>query len=90
MDWVELPAEGLIVIEGVSVLGEDFHSYYDLRIWIDCPFELAQERMKARERSAGREFSLSNWFNVWEREDRDYGRTEPWKRADIIVPMSSK
>ncbi len=84
--WVEVKADGLVLIEGVSVLGEDFQHYYDLRIWMDCPFERAQERMKERERKAGREFSLSNYFNVWEKEDRDYGLTKPWERADIIIP----
>jgi uridine kinase len=86
-DRVEVPARGLVIVEGVSVIGVDFASYYDLRIWINCSLELAQQRLRERERAAGREFSLENWFNVWEKEDEDYGRTEPWKRADIIVPV---
>lgn len=88
-DWIEVPARGLVIIEGVSANGVDFHRYYDLRIWIDCSVELAQERMRERERRAGREFSRDNWFNVWEKEDEDYARTEPWKRADIILPVAT-
>jgi uridine kinase len=87
MDWIEVKPHGVILLEGVSVLGQDFYSYYDLRIWINCPFELAQERMQGRERKAEHVSTLSHWFNVWEKEDKDYGLTEPWKRADIIVPI---
>jgi uridine kinase len=80
-DWITVEPNGLIITEGVSVLGEDFIFYYDLRIWIDCPFELALQRMKERDKN----MHNPKYFNVWEKEDRNYGKTEPWKRADIIV-----
>jgi uridine kinase len=82
-DWVAIKPEGLIIIEGVSVLGEDFNSYYDLRLWIDCPIEVASHRMKERDRKLGMHNPV--YFNVWEKEDREYGKTEPWKRADVII-----
>jgi uridine kinase len=31
-EWKEVKPDGLIIIEGVSVLGDDFNSYFDLRI----------------------------------------------------------
>ena len=80
-DWITVEPKGLIIIEGVSVLGEDFNSYYDLRVWIDCPFDIASQRMKERDKN----MHNPTYFNVWEKEDAEYGKTEPWKRADLIV-----
>jgi uridine kinase len=86
-DWITVKPEGLIIIEGVSVVGEDFKSYYDFRIWIDCPFELAVQRMKERDRKNGIGQNSPKWFNVCEKEDWEYGKTEPWRRADLIVKV---
>ena len=80
-DWITVKPKGLIIIEGVSVLGEDFNSYYDFRIWIDCPLELALQSMKERDKN----MRNPTYFNVWIKEDQDYGRTEPWTRADQII-----
>lgn len=82
-EWRTVKADALVIIEGVSVLGEDFNSYYDVRIWIDCPFELASQRMKERDKN----MHNPNYFNVWEKEDRDYEKTEPWKRADLLIKV---
>jgi uridine kinase len=85
-DWITIEPIGLIIIEGVSVLGEDFNFHYDVRVWIDCPFELASQRMKERDKN----MHNPQYFNVWEKEDREYGKTEPWKRADLIIPVRSQ
>jgi uridine kinase len=82
-DWITVEPNGLIVIEGVSVLGEDFNSYYDVRVWIDCSLELASQRMKERDKN----MHNSKYFNVWKKEDSDYEKTEPWKRADFMVKV---
>ncbi len=84
-DWIIVEPNGLIIFEGVSVLGEDFNSFYDLRVWIDCPFELASQRMKERDQH----LHNPKYFNVWEKEDKEYGKTEPWKRADVIIKISN-
>lgn len=84
----EIRPAGLIIIEGVQVLHDDFNSFFDLRIWIDCPLELATERGIARDRNVLSATDLQLWEERWMKEDRDYSMTEPWKRADIIVPRS--
>lgn len=84
-EWREVKPDGLIIIEGVSVLGEDFNSYYDVRIWIDCPLELASKRGKERDRKLYGDKHDRMWEEVWMKEDHEYGNTEPWKRADLIV-----
>jgi uridine kinase len=80
-EWRSVEPNGLIIFEGVSILGTDFYAYYDLRIWIDCTFELASARMRKRDKG----LHNTTYFNVWEKEDRDYGKTEPWTRADVII-----
>jgi uridine kinase len=82
-DWITVEPNGLIIIEGVSVLGEDFNSHYDLRVWINCSFDLASERMRERDKN----MHNPKYFNVWEKEDQDYAKTEPWKRADLIITV---
>ena len=84
-DWITVEPKGMIIIEGISVLAEDFNSFYDLRVWIDCPFEVASERMRERDKN----MHNPTYFNVWEKEDREYGKTDPWKRADLIVTVQS-
>jgi uridine kinase len=84
-DWRVVQPEGLIIIEGVSVVWDDFHPFYDFRVWIDCPFELALQRVRERSQKTGIHKSSPKWFNVWEKEDREYGKTEPWKRADLVI-----
>jgi uridine kinase len=80
-DAVTIDPIGLILIEGVSVNAEDFTHYYDLRIWIDCTLEEASRRMRERDK----QLHHPTYFKVWEKEDADYARTEPWSRADIVI-----
>jgi len=37
-DWIFVKPEGLIIIEGVSVLGDDFNSYYNFGFYIPIEF----------------------------------------------------
>jgi|ERR1700733_1932401 len=84
-EWREVKPSGLIIIEGVSVLGDDFNSYYDFRIWIDCPLELASKRGMERDRKLYGNKHDQMWEEVWMNEDLECGKTEPWKRADLII-----
>lgn len=84
-DWIEIKPEGLIIIEGVQVLRDDFHSYFDLRIWIDCSLELAAQRGMERDRNILSSEDIKLWEERWMKEDRDYSLAEPWKRADLII-----
>jgi uridine kinase len=84
-EWREINADGLIIIEGVSALGEDFNLYYDFRIWIDCPLEFASKRGMDRDRNVYKVDHDQMWKEIWIKEDQEYAKTEPWKRADLII-----
>jgi uridine kinase len=84
-EWIDVNPESLIIIEGVSLLGDDFNSYYDFRVWIDCPLELASQRGMERDRKLYGDGHDQMWEYVWKNEDREYAKTEPWKRADLVV-----
>ncbi len=88
-EWREVRPNGLIIIEGVSTLGEDFNSYYDLRVWIDCPHELASQRGMERDKNIYGVNHEQLWKEIWIPGEREYGKTEPWNRADMIVPIHS-
>ncbi len=85
-EWREVNANGLIIIEGVSVLGDDFNPFFDFRIWIDCPHELASKRGMERDKNVYKVDLDRMWNEIWIPEEIEYGRTEPWKRADLIIP----
>jgi uridine kinase len=84
-EWREVKPHGLIIFEGVSALGEDFNTYYDFRIWIDCAHELASQRGMERDKNIYGVDHDRMWKEIWIPEEREYGKTEPWKRADLIV-----
>ncbi len=84
-DWKVVKPEGLIIIEGVSMLGEDFNPYYDFRIWIDCPHEIASKRGMNRDKNEYKVDNDEKWEQIWIKEEQEYAKTEPWKRADLIV-----
>jgi uridine kinase len=86
-DWIVVNPNGLAIIEGVSILGEDFSSYYDLRIWIDCPIEVSSKHGMERDRNVYKVNHDRMWKEIWIKGDQEYAKTEPWKRADIIIPV---
>ncbi len=87
-DWKYVNPEGLIIIEGVSVLGADFNSFYNFRIWIDCPLELASKRGMERDRNIYKVNNDQKRIEIWIKGDQEYAKTEPWKRADIVIKAS--
>ncbi len=86
-EWRKVKPEGLIIIEGVSVLGDDFNPFFDFRIWIDCPHELASKRGMERDKNVYKVDHDRMWNEIWIPEEIEYGKTEPWKRADLIIPV---
>ncbi len=86
-NWKAVEPEGVIILEGTSLLGEDFNSYYDLRIWVDCPHEVASKRGMDRDKN---EYQVNNdkkWNDIWIKEEQEYAKTEPWNKADILIKV---
>jgi uridine kinase len=72
-----------LIIEGCSVIQPSLMHYYDFSIWIDCPFDLAIERAKERDRMQGMD-NDKLWDEVWEPNDIDFfSKYSPDKLATV-------
>lgn len=76
-----------MIVEGIGILHPDLEGLFDLKVWIDAPFELAMGSGMRRDRE---EYGLENeaeWRDVWIPNERAYfGRYRPDLMADLIVP----
>ncbi|HSH55380.1 MAG TPA: hypothetical protein VK983_00980 [Candidatus Limnocylindrales bacterium] len=75
------PVEYLIV-EGISSSHPDIAMYYDYKIWVDMPIDVAKARGKARD--AGNE-NESMWDLCAENDLKYVAQHNPEAIADIIV-----
>lgn len=72
----------LVIVEGVSCTRSEAGVDWDLRIWVDAPYETRLRR--ARERDG--EAMLPRWLDDWmPSEERYVAREHPERRADLIV-----
>ena len=81
-EWRELQPGGVVIIEGVSVLRHALGDPWDLRVWVEAPFELRLERGVARDGEAMR----STWLEEWMPQEDAYVESEnPLGGADFLV-----
>lgn len=81
-EWHDVPVGRIVIVEGVSSLRDELGVYWELAIWIDCPYELRLQRGVARD---GEEMR-SQWTDVWmPEEDAYYNAQRPDRKADLIV-----
>jgi uridine kinase len=73
---------GTIVIEGVCALHRMFRDDYDVRIWVEAPYEVRLERGVARDGEAARATWVERWMPM---EDRYVERDDPVACADLVV-----
>ena len=71
-----------LIVEGISCYHPDIAHYYDYKIWIDTPLDIAKKRGQARD--ANKE-NADKW-DLWAENDRRYQeKYHPEKVADFIV-----
>ena len=74
-----------MVIEGVCALHRMFRDAYDVRLWVDAPYELRLARGIARDGEGARQ----TWEEVWmPSEERYVDRDDPIPSAHLIVDGS--
>ncbi|HRK21322.1 MAG TPA: hypothetical protein PLX06_05915, partial [Fimbriimonadaceae bacterium] len=65
----------------------DLTNLFDLRIWVDAPFDASMENGMRRDRET---YGLTNdaeWREVWIPNERAYfERFRPDRMADLVVP----
>jgi len=90
LDWaantlskpVPIPNVDYVIVEGITAYHPDIAQYYDFKIWIDTPLEVAQKRGHARE---GSNENAQHW-DLWTENDRRYQqRYHPERQADYTI-----
>ena len=78
---VGVPNVSYLIIEGISSYHPSIEHYYDYKIWIDIPMDVAQERGHARD---GSNENVQYW-DLWAMNDIAYQRKHhPEQRADYV------
>ena len=81
-EWIDVPADAVVVIEGVSSTRDELGVPWTLRIWVEAPRELRLERARARDGEAMMPVWLERWMPT---EQRYAAAQDPRGRADLIV-----
>jgi len=82
-----VPPVDYLIIEGISCYHPNIQHYYDYKIWVDTPIEVAKARGK--ERDAGNE-NADKW-DMWAENDLAYQeKYHPELKADFIVSGEDK
>lgn len=83
---VAVPADAIILVEGVSTTQKRFAESYDYKIWVDAPEEVRLQRALARDGEHMRFLWEEDWLPV----ERNYvAKDNPASRADVVVKGGS-
>lgn len=82
-EWRNVPKSKYLIVEGLSILHPDLLRFYDFKIWVDCPLEVATERGMARDTFAANDHNAL-WLNIWMPNEHDFmAKYRPDLAADI-------
>lgn len=90
LEWTEnrlstpitAPHSTYLIIEGISTFHPDIAHYFDYKIWINVPIEIAKQR--GRERDSGNE--NEQYWDLWAANDVRYQeKYHPEKQADFVI-----
>ena len=73
---------GVVVVEGVCALHRLFRDDYDVRVWVEAPFDTRLARGVARDGEAARATWVERWMPM---EDRYVERDDPVACAHVVV-----
>ena len=80
----DLPA--VVIVEGIRLLRPELDRYFDLRVWIDCPLEVAAARGRRRDEHDGAGAAhLAIWEAEWVPKDRAYFEA---CRPDLLADLT--
>ncbi|MGE6540978.1 uridine kinase family protein [Bacillus luti] len=77
-----VPANGIVIIEGVYATRQELAEKYDLKIWVNCPRGMRLKRGIARDGEEARDMWENNWMIA---EDMYVESHKPHKFADFII-----
>lgn len=61
-----------LIVEGCSIFHPDLVKYYDFKIWVDCPLEIATKRGMWRDRHFHKNEQDYYWQNIWMPNEKDF------------------
>ena len=76
---------GIVVVEGVCALHRMFRDDYDVRAWVEAPYDVRLARGVARDGEAARQTWVERWMPS---EDRYVEGGDPIACADVLVDGS--
>lgn len=85
-EWHEVPAGGLVIIEGTYSIRKELAGYHDFTIWVECPRDQRLKRGLERDGEDARQMWEDNWMV---HEDLYVGVQRPQERADLVVDGTS-
>jgi len=79
---IEVPTTDYLIIEGISTTHPDIEEYFDYKVWVNTPIEVAKQR--GRLRDAGNENEV-HW-DLWAKNDLAYqAKYHPELKADFVI-----
>ncbi|GAB6257834.1 uridine kinase family protein [Peribacillus sp. N1] len=81
-EWHEVPAGGLVIIEGTYSIRNELAGYHDFTIWVECPRDQRLKRGLERDGEDARQMWEDNWMV---HEDLYVGAQRPQERANLVV-----
>jgi uridine kinase len=80
--WVDVPAHGIVIVEGIYSSRAELSHLYDFVIWVDAPADLRLQRGIERDGEEARERWLTEWMPD---EEAFIEQDDPVGRADVRV-----
>ena len=78
---VVVPDVDYLIVEGITAYHPTIEHYYDFKLWIETPLELAAQRGHARDGSS----ENAAYWGLWAQNDLAYQwRCHPEQRADYV------
>ncbi len=84
-EWHDVPADVVVVLEGVYSTSDFLRGYLDHAIWVECPHQLRLERGIERDGEHMRGVWTQEWMPA---EDRYVEEERPDLRADLVLDGS--
>lgn len=83
--WHDVPAQGVVVVEGLYSTRRELAHFYDFKIWLDTPRSIRLRRRGERDGQMARD----SWVEHWMKGEDDYVKHHrPNAFADLILDGS--
>ena len=81
-EWHHIEPGGIVIAEGVSISRRELGDPWDLKVWVECPYQVRLARVTVRDQLP----TEGAWIQDWVTEEELYVREQrPNERADLIV-----